>query len=62
MKEHSLSMKGNLYAYARNVMLHSDETWLVKEKDICKHKRTEIRMEKWMSNTTLSDRIPSTEL
>jgi len=37
----------------RSVMLYGNETWAVKEEDIHRFKRTEMKMMRWRSNATL---------
>ena len=59
----SLQVRGRLYeAYVRSVMLYGSETWAVKEEDLDHLDRNDMRMIRWMCNTSLKDRKRSDEL
>ena len=59
----SLQARGRLYkACVRSVMLYGSETWAVKEEDLDRLDRNDIRMIRWMYNTSLKDRKSSDEL
>ena len=55
--------KGRLYGpCVRGVMLHASETWPLKEEDIQRISRTDMRMIRWMCGVSLKDRKSSEEL
>ena len=59
----SLQVNGRLYeACVRSVMLYGSETWAVKEEDLDRLDRNDMRMIRWMCNTSLKDRKSSDEL
>ena len=59
----SLQVRGRLYeACVRSVMLYGSETWAVKEEDLDRLDRNDMRMIRWMCNTSLKDRKSSDEL
>lgn len=59
----SLLAKGRLYeACVRSVMLYGSETWAVKEEDLVRLERNDMRMIRWMCNVSLRDRESSDEL
>ena len=59
----SLQVRGRLYeACVRSVMLYGSETWAVKEEDLDRLDRNDMRMIRWMCNTSLKDRKSSGEL
>ena len=43
-------------------MLCGSETWPVKREDTCRLQRTEMKMARWMCNTSLSEQRPSAEI
>ena len=43
-------------------MLYGSETWAVKEEDLARLERNDMRMIRWMCNVTLKDRKSSDEL
>ena len=59
----SLKVRGRLYkACVRSVMLYGSETWTVKEEDLDRLDRNDMRMIRWTCNTSLKDRKSSDEL
>ena len=59
----SLQVRGRLYeACVRSVMLYGSETWAVKEEDLDRLDWNDMRMIRWMCNTSLKDRKSSGEL
>ena len=53
----SLKSKGIIYTtYIRPVMLYGSETWPTKIEDIRKMQRSEMRMLRWMTGVSLSER------
>ncbi|XP_057298477.1 uncharacterized protein LOC130629336 [Hydractinia symbiolongicarpus] len=59
----SIEVKGRLYeACVRSVMLHGSETWAVKQEDLDRLERNDMRMVRWMCNASLRDRKSSDEL
>jgi len=59
----SLQAKGRMYqACVRSVMLYGSETWAVKECDLQRLERNDMRMIRWICNVSLKDRKPSSEL
>lgn len=59
----SLRSKGRVYqACVRSVMLYGSETWALKESDLQRLERNDMRMIRWMCNVTLKDRKSSLEL
>ena len=53
----SLRAKGQLYdACVRSAMVYGSETWAVKEGDICRLMRNEMKMVRWMCGVSLNDR------
>ena len=59
----SLQVRGRLYeACVRCVMLYGSETWAVKDEDLDRLDRNDMRMIRWMCNTSLKDRKSSGEL
>jgi len=58
-----LRTKGRLYqACVRSVMLYGSETWPVKEEDVVRLERNDMRMIRWMCGVSLSDRHSSQAL
>ena len=56
-KEISLRSKGIIYTtYIRPVMLYGSETWPTKIEDIRKIQRSKMRMLRWMTGVSLSER------
>ena len=59
----SLQVRGRLYeACVRSVMLYGSEIWAVKEEDLDRLERNDMRMIRWMCNTSLKDKKSSDEL
>ncbi|XP_057304317.1 uncharacterized protein LOC130641512 isoform X1 [Hydractinia symbiolongicarpus] len=59
----SIEVKGRLYeACVRSVMLYGSETWAVKQEDLDRLERNDMRMVRWMCNASLRDRKSSDEL
>ena len=53
----SVRSKGIIYTtYIRPAMLYGSETWLTKVEDIRKMQRSEMRMLRWMTGVSLSER------
>ena len=56
-------MKGRVFeACVRSVVLYGSETWAVKEEDLTRLERNDMRMVRWMCGVTLKDRKSSEEL
>ncbi|XP_057312797.1 uncharacterized protein LOC130654265 [Hydractinia symbiolongicarpus] len=59
----SIEVKGRLYeACVRSVMLYGSETWAVKQEDLDRLERNDMRMVRWMCNASLRDKKSSDEL
>ena len=59
----SLRTRGRAFeACVRSVVLYGSETWPVKEEDLVRLERNDMRMVRWMCNVTLKDRKSSEEL
>ena len=59
----SLRSKGRMYqACVRSVMLYASETWALREEDLVRLERNDMRMIRWMCGVTLRDRKSSEEL
>ncbi|XP_057314216.1 uncharacterized protein LOC130655471 [Hydractinia symbiolongicarpus] len=59
----SIEVKGKLYeACVRSVMLYGSETWAVKQEDLDRLERNDMRMVRWMCKASLRDRKSSDEL
>ena len=59
----TLRTKGRLYqACVRSVMLYGSETWPVKEEDVVRLERNDMRMIRWMCGVSLSDKHSSQSL
>ena len=59
----SLCTRGHVFeACVRSVVLYGSETWPVKEEDLARLERNDMRMVRWMCNVTLKDRKSSEEL
>ncbi|XP_057298413.1 uncharacterized protein LOC130629284 [Hydractinia symbiolongicarpus] len=59
----SIEVKGRLYeACVRSVMLYGSETWAVKQEDLDRLERNDMRMVTWMCNASLRDRKSSDDL
>ncbi|XP_057312826.1 uncharacterized protein LOC130654290 isoform X2 [Hydractinia symbiolongicarpus] len=59
----SIEVKGRLYeACVRSVMLYGSETSAVKQEDLDRLERNDMRMVRWMCNASLRDRKSSDEL
>ena len=59
----SLKMKGRVFeACVRSVVLYGSETWAVKEEDLTRLHRNDLRMVRRMCGVTLKDRKSSEEL
>ena len=60
----SVQFRGRLYeGCVKSVMLYGSETWaVIKEEDLDRLDRNDMRMIRWMRNTSLKDRKSSDEL
>ncbi|XP_057294790.1 uncharacterized protein LOC130623337 [Hydractinia symbiolongicarpus] len=59
----SIELKGRLYeSCVRSVMLYGSETWAVKQENLDRLERNDMRMVRWMCNASLRDRKSSDEL
>jgi len=58
----SLHMMGRVFeAYVRSVVLYGSETWAVKEEDLTRLEKNDMRMVRWMCGVTLKGRKSSEE-
>ena len=59
----SLRSKGRMYqACVRSIMLYASETWALREEDLVRLERNDMRMIRWMCGVSLRDRKSSEEL
>ena len=62
-KKVALKVKGKIYvSCVRSCMLYGSETWAVKEEQVSKLQRTEMRMIRWMSGVSLMEMKRSSDL